>query len=499
VGKTEMSISGMKKILKENFISLFKLDLRALACMRICIALCLIIDLVIRISDLNSHYTNEGTLPLEALFRHAWPYFNFSIYTISGSSELLIIIFLVNFFCMLCLLIGYRTKLFTILCWVFLLSLHNRNPFILQAGDDLLRLTLFWAIFLPWGYCYSIDSLKIAKLKYQKYSYQSLAGFVYILQITIMYFFSALLKDTPEWNSDFTALYYALSLDQILMPAGKLIYPYQSLLTYLTVTVYYLELLFPFLLLIPFRTRALRIIFFIAMALFHAGIMLCLNVGLFPLISVTCMIALIPEHVIDKISRYKFSEQMQLAGNKIRLFFAFHRTYFFPKENFFSSSFMIFLFVFAFIWNLQTTMQSPEYLSIDSSNWIIRVFRIDQHWGMFAPSVFKDDGWFILEGKTNDGQNINIQEKGSKINYDKPEYVAGMFKNDRWRKYSENILMVHYAFLRPYYCSYLMKKWNLEHPDIQIKKLNIIYMKERSLPDYKTEPIKKEMLCDCAL
>ena len=49
------------------------------------------------------------------------------------------------------LLVGYRTGLATCVSWFMLLSVQARNPIILQGGDVLLRLLLFWGIFLPLG------------------------------------------------------------------------------------------------------------------------------------------------------------------------------------------------------------------------------------------------------------------------------------------------------------------------------------------------------------
>ena len=55
-------------------------------------------------------------------------------------------------------MIGYRARLATIACWFLVMSIHNRNPMILSAGDILLRLLLFWAMFLPLGARYSVDA-----------------------------------------------------------------------------------------------------------------------------------------------------------------------------------------------------------------------------------------------------------------------------------------------------------------------------------------------------
>ena len=75
---------------------------------------------------------------------------------------------------------------------------------------------------------------------------------------------------------------------------------------------------------------------------------------------------------------------------------------------------------------------------------LVQLLRIDQHWGMFAPIVFRDDGWFILEGTTSQSnRKIDIYNKGKKIDYTKPKNLVAKVKNDRWRKYQENILFVN--------------------------------------------------------
>src|SRR5207342_1437647 len=105
---------------------------------------------------LEAHYANSGVLPLSVLFEHNWnPYF-FSFHTASGLWHVQALYFLLAAIFAGCILLGYKTRLTTLLSWVFLLSLQNRNPLILQGGDDLLRMLLFWGIFLPWHKYYSL-------------------------------------------------------------------------------------------------------------------------------------------------------------------------------------------------------------------------------------------------------------------------------------------------------------------------------------------------------
>ena len=47
------------------------------------------------------------------------------------------------------LMLGMRTRLASIASFIFLASLHNRNPYILQGGDNLLLLLTFGVVFYP--------------------------------------------------------------------------------------------------------------------------------------------------------------------------------------------------------------------------------------------------------------------------------------------------------------------------------------------------------------
>jgi hypothetical protein len=51
--------------------------------------------------------------------------------------------------------------------------------------------------------------------------------------------------------------------------------------------------------------------------------------------------------------------------------------------------------------------------------------------------------------------------------------------------------------MRMYYCNYLFKKWNTEHPEQKISDLTIFFVKETSLPNYQTKPSEKSALCNC--
>jgi len=502
------------KYLELYLRKVFTIDLRALAIMRIWVAGILLTDLAIRATDLEAHYANMGVLPLHVLHQHLWlPHF-FSLHSLSGLWQFQLILFLLAALSAACLLLGYKTRVATVVSWLLLLSLQNRNPLIAQGGDDLLRMLLFWAMFLPWGRYYSYDALHAPKKPPLQSStnYFSAATAAYILQIGLVYFSTALLKNSPEWHTDGTALYYALSLDQILMPGGRLIYPYPELLRALTLTTYYTELLLPFLLLIPFYNNFFRMVVVVVLIGFHIGISLTLFVGLFYLINIASVAGLLPKPVMDWTDRRLLAsfrrpysghfKQVFQALRKQPSLISIHvrlRKSLLPQSLLapLRDGFVTVTLLYCIWWNLSST-HLPVPPIPEESKWFAYLLRINQHWSMFSPTVFKDDGWYVLEGRTTKGKLIDLNQQGKEVSHAKPASVVALFKNDRWRKYSENYLFIHNTYMRPYYCNYLVRRWNEAHPNQPIDQLEVVYMKEPSLPDYQVAIPSREVLCACA-
>lgn len=475
------------------------LDLRALALLRIGLCLVLMTDLVFRFPDLKAFYTGQGVLPIEALFRFHWHPSYFSLFTTNDHYYIQLALFILNFLCVFCLLVGYRTKLFTVTVWIFLISLHNRTPLIMQAGDHLLRMLVFWGIFLPWGHLLSVDAYR-TRLTNKTCSYESFASLAYICQIVLLYYFSALLKTSAEWRSEFTALYYALSIDQIIRPIGEWLYPHYELLKVMTAGAFYLELILPLLLFVPFYNAWFRMAVIVGTVLLQLGIFATMNVGLFTATSVVMMVGLLPPSVMDKLWPMISSGIGQQIDSFGRLFFRFrylarNRRAAVAKPQLASEIIVILALVYVLGWNMNTV---GKKVIPDNFLWIGNFFKLQQHWAMFAPTVFKNDGWFIYLGTTEDGREIDLLRDGRPVDYNKPERVADLVKNDRWRKYGENIIMQSNSQLRPYFCDFLLNEWNSGNAQESVHQLKIIYMHEETLPDYRTKEVEPWDLCTCS-
>lgn len=477
-------------------------DIRALSLMRMLMAGLIMADLGIRMTDLEAFYADTGVVPLNMLFEHGWNKYFISAHTISGLWQVQMVLFLAAFFFAAMLFIGYRTRLFTCLSWFMMLSLHNRNGLILQGGDDLLRMVLFWAMFIPWGARYSCDSILDPSEKPGK-PIITAATIAYLLQVCYIYTGSALLKG-PEWNSEFTAIYYAYSLDQVAYPITKHLYYHKDLLRHLTMLAYYFELLAPVLFFVPVKHAWFRTFGVFSIMLFHLINLCTLFIGLFPLIGIATITGMLPSPVMDWFDRtfatLKYTVAQSFTGFAALLanFIRWKKPVYVlsPIGDKIRTALLIFLTLFVFDWNFSNLSFINSKLS-DNLRFIGFGLRLDQNWGMFAPGVFKDDGWYILEGIARNGEHFDLLHPGSKLSYAKPASITAMFKNDRWRKYSENYIFSTHQFMRGYFCNYMKRIWNEAHPDRPISRLRVIYMSEFTLPDYHYSLPKKEILCEC--
>src|SRR5690606_30007693 len=152
---------------------------------------------------------------------------------------------------------------------------------------------------------------------------------------------------------------------------------------------------------------------------------------------------LLPSPVLDKVWPKVSTSLSQQTENLGRLFFRFrtfrkNRSSPLPKPPLASEIIVALSLLYVLGWNMGTVGRK---VIPDNLLWIGYLFKLEQHWAMFAPTVFKNDGWFIYQGTTEEGIEIDLLRDGTAVNYDKPGRVADLVKNDRWRKYGENIIM----------------------------------------------------------
>ncbi|CAM2064805.1 DUF393 domain-containing protein [Sulfidibacter corallicola] len=299
------------------FEKLFGIDLRALAAFRVAISGLILVDLAIRVTDLRAFYTDAGVLPRELLWdAYSHRFFLFCLHSYSGSALWQGVLFAVAAIFAVCLLVGYRTRWTGPISWLLLMSLQLRNPMILQAGDTLIRMLLFWALFLPMGARFSVDAALDDSPRQPPRRVFNPASAALLLQMFMMYFFTYLLKDGQNWK-DGTALFYALSVDQFTRPLGQWMVQFHDLNRVSTYATIWLEAIGPFLPFLPLFTKWFRGFAILSFGSLHVGIAMTMDVGLFSYISLIGWLPYLPTEFWDFWQR-RFDTR---SGEGLTLFF----------------------------------------------------------------------------------------------------------------------------------------------------------------------------------
>jgi hypothetical protein len=237
---------------KTKLSETFGADLRSLAAFRIGVALLILYDLSQRSRDLVAHYTDLGLIPRAVAIKEITNRWVMSFHLMNGTWEIQAILFILAGIFAVGLLVGYKTRVMTIASWIFLVSLQARNPFVNGGGDVMLRIFLFWCMFLPWGARYSVDNAWQAPKEELHKRCLSIATIAFYAQFLYMYWFSVLLKTGPEWRVEGSAMYYALSLDYIVTNLGRFLLEFPTLLKLMTYCVFWFEVIGRYYLFRPF-------------------------------------------------------------------------------------------------------------------------------------------------------------------------------------------------------------------------------------------------------
>jgi len=303
-GVNENRVPFVTKIIKK-IKEMWGLDMRSLALFRIAAAICLIGDLGIRGSDLVAHYTDSGVLPRSFFIDAYANNWLVSLHMLSGHWQVQAVLFGLSFAFALMLLVGYRTRTAVFFSWLLLMSVQLRNPLVLQGGDVLFRMILFWSLFLPLGAFYSVDRAMASKPLSEEKTVFSMGTIAFILQIAFIYWFTAAIKMAGDakvyWWDQGTAASIVLSADQFARPFGHYLLGFPQILKLLTRFTVVSEIMGPFLFFMPFWTAFFKLMGVFAFLSLHFTIALCMLIGPFTWIGCISILPMLPGVFWDKI------------------------------------------------------------------------------------------------------------------------------------------------------------------------------------------------------
>ncbi|MFZ5424396.1 MAG: hypothetical protein ACOZAO_01220 [Patescibacteria group bacterium] len=443
------------------------LDLRSLALARIGIGFIIIFDLAIRYRQLEDHYTINGVMPnsvrLKALANPL-----FSIHNLNESAAFQTILFIAAGLVAFTLLVGFKTKISTIVSWLLLVSLQNRNELILFGGDMLLAMTLFWGMFLPWGKKFSVDALKN---KTSETKYVGIAGIGFILQVSYLYILSAIFKTNEMWTTEGSATYYALTSRTPQKPWVNLLIPHADILQIATYLIYVLELVGPFFIFLPIFKDKLRFAVVSSLIALHVGLISFMFLLFFPILNITVLMALLPSIVWKQKPDTNNFVQDQKWKNILA--FAFIAFFYYLNLNSFNSA----------------LAPKPQIIAQVERN-----FRLRQKWVMYARPPHRSE-WVVVKGKTQQGNDVDLKQGTlANIDYSRPKYSFTLIPQRGWVKFEEVLKRDLYPGQMDLYTRFWCEKWNKNNED-KIETLELINVyQEYDAATQSNSEIKQELL-----
>ncbi len=406
--------SGASPEFRKKWDRFFGCDLRSLAALRIAIASVILLDLALRLPEIDLFYTDHGLLP-RSINPTPLAVFPLSVHGYAGSYAFELLLFIVAFGFAAMMLVGYRTRLATAVSWWLLASLHFRNPEIGNGGDAWLRMTLFWSLFAPLGARWSIDARRHLRLRQLPTSdtVLSMVTVALLLQPAMIYFFTALLKlqSGPEWFPDFSAIYLSLRHVYWTWPLGLWLLEFPRLLQVMTLGVFALELIGPFLLFCPVFTARIRGLTVLAFVALQLGLASTMQLYLFPWASILALLPFVPAGFWQRLARLARRTRLAqpeaaAAGPRVGepVDAPPHRS----ARRLVREGVLLTLVLYVLFNNVTTIAPrfEPRGLVLWAT-WLGQALGLSQEWAMFAPPQRVE--WnLLLLGNLSDGSRRDV-------------------------------------------------------------------------------------------
>jgi hypothetical protein len=403
----------------------FSVDVRSLAALRIALGGLLLVNLGDRARYLDVNYTDQGVLPREALGT------TLSLHALGGGIAFEACLFAVAALFAAMLFVGYRTRVATVASWLLLISLHNRNPPLLDGGDVLLGTLLLWSMFLPLGGCWSLDARRVGGGSAT--TVFSAATVALLLQFVSLYLLGGLLKTGPDWRSTGAAIQLALEQSWWSLPRGQFLLRYPGLLRMMSLAVPWFEIIGSLLMFVPVWTGPVRMVTIAAFALFQLGLGWCIQLHLFPWVCTAAALPFIPSSFWDRVARppHPAAEPRARAG--------------WLREA--PVTLLLLYSVVASLHGVGLVNLPPRVREVAHALGVI------QGWTMYAPQSAHVDLRFQTLARRADGGTADLVA-------DAPERIQRLYGTRRFKYFLEDMLRgPEQVRRRQYYLRWVCRRW----------------------------------------
>jgi hypothetical protein len=377
-----------------------------------------------------------------------------------------------------------------VICFLLVCSIQNRIPNN-TGGDTILRMLLFWMMFLPVGDHWSMDCRR--KGYHPPRLICSAATVALLLQVCFIYWFSSIFKNDATWRVHHTAVHLAFGMESFQLPLAAWLLNYPAVTKVMTQTTLFLQEIMPFAALAPvltfWRIRTFAAASFMAFHLLGLG--LTMRLGLFPVIAAAAWLPFLPPPLFSMLRRrIKVGYSSSLSGGTDNEGATLPLRPRLSGTNW--ASYIPLLFLLQILWwNLANTFPAtagtlmPAWLR-NGTYWS----GINQFWAFFSPRPATRDGWYVAVATLSDGSQIDPIHDGSPVSWSKPQDgVASEYANSRWQKYLTSMFHGRRAPRMHAYVHFLKNRWEKLHPDRPISSLELYFMLQDNF--YPSDGIRK--------
>lgn len=444
-----------------------QVDARPLGVLRILFALVLLKDALYRLLTGSLFFSDDGIAPRH-LMADLYRDLRWSLMDYFGADWQITLFFLLWIIVLIALLLGYQTKIMTLLNWIIILSVHERNIYALNGADTVMRILSFWILFLPLGRAYSLDRYFRPTLPETAFAFPLRMT---QLQFAFIYLSTFILKAHGEAWLDGSAVYLSLQLlgfthpiaDWLLATAPYWFFQIATLFTLVA------EGGFFFFMFLPFEQPYLKLIGLFAMGLVHIGIGVLMAVPNFSMVMLAGYVLFFDGTWIvwlgKKIFRQHDFKQIPILSSTARMGWRRWGLVLITGSLLFT--------IYAYNFSLMRPDDKSLGMPIsDLQMQTIQGLSLWQSWGMFAPNPFPTDGGMLAMGTFTNGRQFELRTGL----YHEDELARFYFgTGTRWKKYDENLYYAWLPTLLDAHAQYLCNTYPDDTADGRLEQVELIY------------------------
>lgn len=472
--------------------SCVRIDTRSLAAFRVALALIIAVEVLLRARNFSTFYTDDALIPQSLAMENTVDY-AVSVYFLTSSSTLIAVLMGLQVVIALQLLVGYRTRTATVLSLLFMVSLDHHNPIVTSYADTLLRMLLFWGIFLPLGERFSVDALR------ESHSARPfVVGVATVLalgQMVYMYVRNGVHKIESEqwagevWLGDIVrgeasltelslraeAAPLILGRDDITFLLGEYTHHLTPVLEVGTILWFYMMLGGFVLLLLRGRWRYPAILLYMGG---HASFALTVRIGMFPYVAMAGLLLFVPtqfwrdgDRLLRRVDIHpgRVTDRVAELARGARALPNGHLSPPRMREGVYQFALVFVVLTIALslaISGVQLAGMADEEGGYDDEldgqlNHMASTLNVDQpDWSIFAPNPATSDRYHHFPAETENGELVDVYN-GGEFSWERPyDRLNNQYGTYRERFYMNSVRRD--AEVAAIYAEYLCENWEGE-------------------------------------